>query len=975
MASINSQPVPDHPLHQPPTSPSPPPNYSPPHSLPQSTLSPDEDRISLRSSRTRSSYQPTLRSRKSASVISSRPNYNDSDQYVHDHLNDPNYTYRGSIDDINQNTDQNIRWSNALDDISMEGKSSYDDDLPPSSDFEDTYWENDSPYPEVRAAVANTDDPTMPTNTFRMWLLGIIFCVFIAGMNQFFSLRYPSVTITALVAQLIALPLGKFLERVLPTRTWTTFGYTWSLNPGPWNIKEHTLVTVMANVVSGGAYATDIIASQRTFYDQHWGVSYQLCLVISSQLIGFSLAGICRRFLVWPAAMIWPATLVNAALFNTLHSMYIDDAAEEIYVQEDIQMQRAEEVPAVTTDTLAKGQMITKGWSSFVPRFLLPDPAPKRRSNSRLSFFVKAFLIGTIWDFFPSYLFTAVSQFTPLCWIFTTPSNVIAYQQNGNSTTTSVLPQPIVPIVPAADISTVLAPASVNVNMFLRRANTTTPTNTTAPTTPRKNIIINQLFGYSSGLGMGVITFDWAMIAYNGSPLVTPWWAELNVFVTLVVVFWIIAPVMYYKNVFFSHYLPMSSSMSFDNLGHTYNASRVVVDGTFQPDLYKAYSPLYISITFAISYGLSFGTLTATIVHTWLWYRRDIRRQFSASLKDTAQQDIHARLMLAYPEVPQWWYAVIGVSAFTLGTITIRVWDTQLPFWAYVVSILISVVYLVPIGMIQAITNMQVGLNVITELIIGYALPGRPVATMIFKTFGYITMGQALSFVSDLKLGHYMKIPPRMMFLTQTVAALIACFVVVGVQGWMFGNIPGLCETDQPDQFTCPQVQVFSTASLIWGGIGPVRALNHGSLYYPTLYFFVIGAVLPIPFYFLARAFPRSWFKYVNIPVAFTGIGNLPPSAGINYSSWAAVGFVFQYWIRRRHFHWWSRYNYIFSAALDAGVAIGTILVFFTLAFPRRGSIIIDWWGNNVNNNTPDTLGTPLKVMPAGEIFGLQEWS
>lgn len=42
------------------------------------------------------------------------------------------------------------------------------------------------------------------------------------------------------------------------------------------------------------------------------------------------------------------------------------------------------------------------------------------------------------------------------------------------------------------------------------------------------------------------------------------------------------------------------------------------------------------------------------------------------------------------------------------------------------------------------------------------------------------------------------EIPPRLMFLTQTIAALVACFVVVGVQNWMFGNIPGICESDQP---------------------------------------------------------------------------------------------------------------------------------------------------------------------------------
>lgn len=71
----------------------------------------------------------------------------------------------------------------------------------------------------------------------------------------------------------------------------------------------------------------------------------------------------------------------------------------------------------------------------------------------------------------------------------------------------------------------------------------------------------------------------------------------------------------------------------------------------------------------------------------------------------------------------------------------------------------IAFFYILPIGIIQAVTNQQVGLNVITELIIGYALPGKPIAMMMFKTWGYITMSQALLFTSDFKLGHYMKVP------------------------------------------------------------------------------------------------------------------------------------------------------------------------------------------------------------------------
>jgi OPT family oligopeptide transporter len=123
--------------------------------------------------------------------------------------------------------------------------------------------------------------------------------------------------------------------------------------------------------------------------------------------------------------------------------------------------------------------------------------------------------------------------------------------------------------------------------------------------------------------------------------------------------------------------------------------------------------------------------------------------------------------------------------------------------------------YTVPIGVIQATTNQQVGLNVISELIIGYALPSRPISMMLFKTWGYISMAQALQFTGDFKLGHYMKIPPRPMFWCQVVATIVAGTVQLGVQAWMFSNIKDFCSSGQPDGFICPSTTVFGTASII----------------------------------------------------------------------------------------------------------------------------------------------------------------
>ena len=123
--------------------------------------------------------------------------------------------------------------------------------------------------------------------------------------------------------------------------------------------------------------------------------------------------------------------------------------------------------------------------------------------------------------------------------------------------------------------------------------------------------------------------------------------------------------------------------------------------------------------------------------------------------------------------------------------------------------------FAIPIGVIQAITNQAVGLNVITELIIGYLLPGRPIAMMMFKTWGYITTTQALSFTSDFKLGHYMKIPPRPMFFCQVVATIIAGTVQLAVQAWLFSNVEGVCSPTQKDGFICPGTTVSGTASII----------------------------------------------------------------------------------------------------------------------------------------------------------------
>jgi hypothetical protein len=121
-----------------------------------------------------------------------------------------------------------------------------------------------------------------------------------------------------------------------------------------------------------------------------------------------------------------------------------------------------------------------------------------------------------------------------------------------------------------------------------------------------------------------------------------------------------------YSNVWYSAYLPLVSSHSFDNTGNRYNVSQIInADASFNLEAYKAYSPLFLSASFALSYGLSFASITATLTHTFLYYRKQIWIQARLSLSE--QPDIHARLMAVYKEVPDWWYLTIFGSLCQLS--------------------------------------------------------------------------------------------------------------------------------------------------------------------------------------------------------------------------------------------------------------------------------------------------------------------
>ncbi|WJX70346.1 Oligopeptide transporter 3 [Trifolium repens] len=713
------------------------------------------------------------------------------------------------------------------------------------------------PIEEVALVVPETDDPTLPVMTFRSWFLGITSCVILIFLNTFFTFRTQPLTISAILMQIAVLPIGKFMAATLPTKEYNFIGWRFTLNPGPFNMKEHVIITIFANcgVSQGGgdAYSIGAITVMKAYYKQSLSFLLALLIVLSTQILGYGWAGILRRYLVDPVEMWWPSNLAQVSLFRALHE---------------------------------KENKSLKGLT-------------------RMRFFLIAMGLSFMYYALPGYLMTVLTFFSWICYVW--PHNITA-QQIGS--------------------------------------------------------------GYH-GLGIGAFTFDWAGIsAYHGSPLVAPWSSIVNVGVGFIMLIYIILPICYWKyNTFDARKFPIFSNQLFTHSGQKYDTTKILTKNyDLNIDAYNKYGKLYLSPLFALSIGSGFARFTATLTHVALFHGRDILRQ-SKSAIGNAKLDVHGRLMMAYKQVPEWWFQILLFGSMAVSIVIALVWktDVQLPWWGMIFAFALAFVVTLPVGVILATTNQQPGFDIIAQFMIGYILPGKPIANLLFKIYGRISMVHALSFLSDLKLGHYMKIPPRCMYTAQLVGTLVAGVVNLSVAWWMLDSIKDICMDDKAHHdspWTCPKYRATFDASVIWGLIGPRRLFGPGGLYRNLVWLFLIGAVLPVPIWVFSKIYPnKKWIPLINIPVICYGFAGMPPATPTNIASWLLTGMIFNYFVFRFHKRWWQKYNYILSAALDAGTAFMGVLIFFAL---QNAGHNLKWWGTELDHCPLATCPTAPGIMVDG---------
>ena len=139
------------------------------------------------------------------------------------------------------------------------------------------------------------------------------------------------------------------------------------------------------------------------------------------------------------------------------------------------------------------------------------------------------------------------------------------------------------------------------------------------------SVTAQQLGSGMRGLGLGSLTLDWTVVAsFLFSPLVSPFFAILNILVGYTLLVYVVIPLAYWGfGMYNAHRFPIFSSHLFTSQGQPYDIAAIVND-KFEINLqkYEEQGRINLSIFFALSYGFGFATIASTLSHVALFYGR-----------------------------------------------------------------------------------------------------------------------------------------------------------------------------------------------------------------------------------------------------------------------------------------------------------------------------------------------------------------
>ena len=229
--------------------------------------------------------------------------------------------------------------------------------------------------PYVRRVVSLTDDPTLPTFTFRYFILALLFVIPGAFLSMMSHFRTTAAPYSIFFVQIASSYVGDWWAKTLPS--WdvripgTSYGF--NTNPGPFSVKEHVLIVLTA--ASGATYNLGYapVSIAELYFNEIVHPAVAIFFMWGIVWTGYSFAAIARQFLIYDPQYPWFQALCQTALFETQKK------------QRDA-------------------------------------PTAESRKQTRVFWFVLLAVI--LWQFLPEYVFPMLGSLAFLCWV--APHNATA---------------------------------------------------------------------------------------------------------------------------------------------------------------------------------------------------------------------------------------------------------------------------------------------------------------------------------------------------------------------------------------------------------------------------------------------------------------------------------------------------------------------------------------------------------------------
>ncbi|RDK41660.1 OPT superfamily oligopeptide transporter [Aspergillus phoenicis ATCC 13157] len=708
------------------------------------------------------------------------------------------------------------------------------------------------------------DDPSLNPWSFRMVFLGAGLSIFGGVLQEIFYFKPQTIYVSQVFLTVIAYILGEFMAYAIPRRG--VIGKL--LNPGPFNAKEHAAISLMSSAATQSALATEALSAQQLFYGGYPNHAAAVFIVLSSQLIGFGIAGLLRDVIVRPTKMIWPMTLPISSLLESLHK-------------------------------------------------------DKAQSKARMKIFYIFFFILFFWTIIPEYIFPLLEGFSIFC---------------------------------LAD---------------------------------QHSLVFTNLFGGASGnegLGFLSLSFDWNYIASLGSPLWYPLYAMTNNFIGYLGCI-ILFMAIYYANIWRSQDFPFLSQLLYygdsnSTYYHEYNQTLILnSEYIVDPAALKEQGLPWLTGTYVVYLITSNMGVTATLTHMLLWDFDDIKvgwawaapsklkkwlkpetYKFWANQETPEERlarrvnddtlDPHYRLMLRnlYQDTPLWWWGAVLIASFAVGLGCLYAMKSTLPWWGFIVGNILTLVFMLFFGAQYGLTGFQFNVQPICQMLAGYMFPGKPLANLYFTCFTYNSLQQGQVLAKDLRLAQQVHLSPKCTFFVQVMGCIIgALFNYVMMLIIVRNQADVLISIDGTNIWSGANVQQFNSLAIAWSIANDMFSI--GGRYEWVTIAYLVGFIVPVPFWLANRFYPHPIFSYLNTSIILWYMGWLFVGINASIMSYFLLGFAAQFWLRRYHPQLFNKYNYIVSAALDGGTQICVFILTFAVFGGSGTEHAFPTWAGNPNTD------------------------